>query len=176
MAIIDWRLPTRQRQAKPSPERISNRLPRLVLDHLVSELPGPPNETEAERAVRNDAQRAEVLGFRPRDTVEAMLATHCMMLGMVAEDASRNAARQPATSAEGKKSGRVAKQLSQQTTITHRLLAERQSRPLAPLHLKVLEVLGMNRPQPPAQDDPAEVGQAESAVIVPLHPAPKMLQ
>ena len=68
-------------------------LPKSVLHQLVANLPGPKHETDAARAARFEAQLAEVLSFNPRNSAEAMLATHCIMLRLVGEDAHRDAGR-----------------------------------------------------------------------------------
>jgi hypothetical protein len=152
---------------------VVNLLPQSVLHQLVADLPGPRDETDAARAARFDAQLAEVLSYNPRDVGEAMLATHCIMLRLVADDARRDASR-ATVPAEAKQHLRSAKQLDKQVASNKRLLADFQSRPLRTPDPAILAAIGLKEFLIP---DPAgDAEEAHSAIIVPLHPAPKTLQ
>jgi hypothetical protein len=121
-------------------------------------------------------RRAEILSYHPRDTVEAMLATQCILFGMVITNAERAATNFLPTSSAGKKILRDARCLSRQIVAIRRRLAERQSRPLPEIDNAVSKALGLSQPPTPEPNDRALAEEAYSAVIVALHPAPKMLQ
>lgn len=176
MTLLPWPAGrVRHRSAKPR-ELIVDPLPKTVLHTLVSDIPGPPGETGAARATRFEAQLAEVLAFNPRDSVEAMLAVQCVVLRLVAEDAHRDAARPNLTPALARKIPRGARELTKLAAEMQAMLRERQTHPAAKMDPALFRSLGLEAflvPGPDAFDDTAE---AVSAIIVPLHPAPKMLQ
>jgi hypothetical protein len=177
-------IPSRPRPAKPAQDApdlagnlIANRLPQSVLHQLVADLPGPKHETDAARTARFETQLAEVLSYNPRNAAEAMLATHCILLRLVADDARADASRPETTFAEAKQHQRSGRQFDKLLANMRRMLADFKSRPLgtpdpalfAALGLKPLPVPGLAR-----NLDDAE--EAFSAVIVPLHQAPRTLQ
>ena len=148
-------------------------LPRSVLHSLISDIPGPKNETEAERVVRFDAQLGEVLGYGPRNSAEAMLAIHCILLKLLAKDTLRDA-NEPGLSTEAvKKYLRTAKQFDRMVANWEATLARRQTQALGEIDAGVFEAPGLTEFLNPCPDGAED---AVSAVIVPLHPAPKMLQ
>jgi hypothetical protein len=177
MTIIPW--PGKRHRVKAPRQFTAIRLPEAVLDSFAADIPGPKSETPAEHAINHAAHRKEILSYRPRDAAEAMLATQCILLGLVTADAKRDAAAQNPRSASKRKVQLVAKQLSDQTMAMHRLLVDRQAQPLGTMNEAILAALGFAEPPAPypipgaAQPHPAKI---EDAVIVPLHPAPKMLQ
>jgi hypothetical protein len=176
MTVLPWPKDSKGRPEKRWAPPIPDTLPKGVLHSMVANIPGPRNETAADRANRFQVQLAEVLSYGPRNAAEAMLAMHCVMMTVVAEESYRDAASQPASSPLQKKHLRLAKQLSGQSTAIHKLLVDRQSRPLGEAS-KALEAAVMALyPAPPEPDDAAQPELAESAVIALLHPAPKMLQ
>src|ERR1700676_1946330 len=79
--------------SRPTRELTVDKLPRSVLHSLVSDIPGPENETDADRLARCNAQLAQVLGYKPRSTAEAMLAVRCVMFRALAKETIRDAAR-----------------------------------------------------------------------------------
>jgi hypothetical protein len=152
-------------------------LPKTVLHQLVADLPGPKDETDAARAARFEAQLAEVLSYNPRNAAEAMLATHCILMRLVADDARGDANGARAVPAKAKQHQRSAGQFDKLLANMQRTLADFQARPLEPPDPALFAALGLERyliPAPARKLDDAE--QAFSAVIVPLHPAPKTLQ
>ncbi|HEX3991556.1 MAG TPA: hypothetical protein VHX39_10340 [Acetobacteraceae bacterium] len=167
------------RPSKPVPARrlVVDPLPNSVLHKLVADLPGPRNETEAARAARFEAQLAEVLSYNPRNPAEAMLATHCIMLRLVADDARRDASHARGHPEMARQHQRSAKQCDQRVAANRRMLADFQSRPLRSLDPATFAALGLTDfliPDPTQSTDDAE--EAFSAIIVPLHPAPNTLQ
>jgi hypothetical protein len=152
-------------------------LPKAVLRKLVADLPGPRDETEAARAARFDAQLAEVLSYNPRNMAEAMLATHCILMRLLADHARRDASQTRAHPTMARQHERSAKQLDKRVAANRRMLADFQSRSPGPLDPGLFATLGLTDfliPDPSQSTDDAE--EAFSAVIVPLHPAPKTLQ
>lgn len=151
-------------------------LPTSVLHQLVADLPGPRDETDAGRAARFEAQLAEMLSYRPRNVAEAMLATHCILLRLVAEDALRDASRAASVPAMAKRHQRSAKQFYKLLANMQRMLTDFQSRPLGPVDPAVFAASGHEEVPVSGRSPVADAEEAFSAIIVPLHPAPKMLQ
>ena len=172
------------RPAKPAQDApdlagnlIVDPLPKSVLHQLVADLPGPKDETDAARTARFEAQLAEVLSYNPRNAAEAMLATHCILLRLVAEDAHADANRLETASAKAKQHQRSSKQFDKLLANMRRTLADFQSRPLGTPDPAIFAALGLTAfliPDPARSLDDTE--EAFSAVIVPLHPAPTTLQ
>jgi hypothetical protein len=155
-------------------EFIVDPLPTAVLHYLVADLPGPRGETGIARAARFDAQLAEVLSYNPRNAAEAMLAAHCILLRVVAEDARGDASRAGADAAMVKQHVRSARQLDKLLVNMQRTLADFQHRPLGtPGPASFAAPSPGPRPMPdPARTTPAwSAEEAFSAVIVPLRPA-----
>jgi hypothetical protein len=189
MTILPWPSdPTRDRQPKSPRKMIVDPLPRSVLHAFVADIPGPKGETEAARAARFEAQLAEVLSFNPRDSAEAMLATQCVLLRLVAKDTHRDAARPGLTPAIVKKIQRNAKEFEKLILGMKQTLADRQAQPLGRMDPALCVSLGLgaflipdpDQSGPDASDSPDapdnDEEEAFSAIIVPLHAAPKMLQ
>ena len=174
MTIIPW--PPAGKPPRPARKMIVDPLPQSILHSFVNDIPGPKNETPAERAVRYEAQMAEVLSYNPRNSADAMLATHCVLLRLVAQDSHRDAARPGIAPALMKKFLRSARQFEKLAVDMAKTLARRQAQPLGRMDPAIFQSLGMTEFLIPDPDDPAQPDQAVSAVIVPLHPAPKMLQ
>lgn len=151
-------------------------LPRPVLHQFVSQIPGPPNETQTERSARFDHQLAEVLAYHPRDAAEAMMATHCIMLRLIAAGIHRDAKTPGLSPTAAKQHQRLAKQYDKQIAATEQALARNKQRPLGQLNPALYAALGIEPHLIPDPDDPDQIEEAASAIIVPLHPAPKMLQ
>jgi hypothetical protein len=176
MIILPWPAGPTPRRAKSTRGLIVDPLPQSVLHQLVSDLPGPKHETEAARAARFDAQMAELLSYNPRNSAEAMLATHCILLRLLAEDAHRDASRPNPDPATAKKLQRSARQMDKLLADMQQTLARRQAQALGKLEPATFIALGLEQLLIPDPDDPNVAEEAFSAIIVPLHPAPKMLQ
>lgn len=176
MTILSWPAEPNPRRPKATRKLIVDPLPQAVLHSLVGDLPGPKHETDTERAARFKVQLAEVLSYKPRDSAEAMIAAHCVMLRLLAEDAHRDAARPHPDAATAKKFLRAAKQMDKLLTDMKRTLARRQTQTLGKIDPAMAISLGLEQFLIPDPDDPDQVEEAVSAIIVPLHPAPKMLQ
>lgn len=127
-------------------------------------------------ATRFDAQLAEVLSYHPRDSADAMLATQCVLLRLLAEDCHRDANRPDPDPAKVKKLLRTAKQFDQLLAGMMQTLTRRQEQPIARMDPATFVSLGLEQFLIPDPEDPNEVEEAFSAIIVPLHPAPKLLQ
>jgi hypothetical protein len=176
MTILTWPSNGGRRRPKLPRKMIVDPLPSSVLHNLVGDLPGPKDETEVARATRFEAQLAEVLSFNPRNSAEAMMATHCVLLRLLAEDTHRDAVRPGLTRAMAKKFLRSAKEFDKLIAEMKQTLAERQAQPLGRMDPALCLSLGLGEFLIPDPDDPDHDEEAFSAVIVPLHPAPKMLQ
>jgi len=174
MTVLPW--PAGRQTPRSTRKMIVDPLPRSILHSLVSDIPGPRDETGEERAARFDRQMAEVMHYRPRNSAEAMMATHCIMMRLLAEDSRRDAARPDLSPRLAKQNQRLAKQFDKQIAELEQLLARQQARPLGKMDPALFVSMGMGQFLIPDPDDPAQIDQAASAVIVPLHPAPKMLQ
>jgi hypothetical protein len=151
-------------------------LPRSVIHSLVSDLPGPKYETELQRAVRFEAQLAELLSYNPRDAAEAMIAAQCILLRLLAEDSHRDANRPNLDPRSEKKLRRGAKQVDKLLAEMKATLARRQTQPLREMAPAMFLSLGLTEVLIPDPNDPDQVERAFSAIIVPLHPAPKTLR
>jgi hypothetical protein len=173
MTVLPW--PTTHHPKSPR-KLVVDPLPQSVLHQLVSDLPGPKHETETERTARFDAHLAEVLSYHPRDSADAMLACQCVMLRLLAEDCHRDASRPNPDTANAKKLRRTAKQFDKLLDGMKQALAHRQERPVAKMDPAMFVSLGLERFLVPDPDDPDNLEEAFSAIIVPLHPAPKTLQ
>jgi hypothetical protein len=176
MTILPWPADSNQRRPTPDRELIVDPLPQKILHSLVSDLPGPRGETETERAARFQAQLAEVLSYKPRNSAEAMLATHCVMLRLLADDSRRDTARPNRDAAIAKKLVRDSKQMHKLLDNMEKTLTDRQSQSLGKMDVALAVSLGLGEFLIPNPDDPDRPEEAYSATIVPLHPAPKMLQ
>jgi hypothetical protein len=176
MTIIPWPTGAKPRRTRAARKLIVDPLPQSVLNSLVSDLPGPQGETAPERAARFEAQLAEVLAFNPRDTADAMLATQCVLMRLLARDTHRDATRPGLTPMMLRKFMRNAREFDKLALDTQRTLADRQTRPLDKMDPEMFRSLGMENFLIPDPDDPEVAEEAFSAIIVPLHPAPKMLQ
>lgn len=156
-----------------SRRRILDPLPQSVLQQLVADLPGPKDETASARAARFEAQLREVLSYNPRNSAEAMLATHCVLLRVMAEQARNEASPDLA---QVKKSLRQVRQCDKLLVATQRRLQDFQAQPLGPLDPELFARLGLGQFLISDQcTDQNDVG-AFSSIIAPLHPAPKRLQ
>ncbi len=176
MTVLPWPADHTARRPKPPRKLIVDPLPQSVLHQFVADLPGPKHETDAERAARFDAQLAEVLSYNPRDSADAMLAAQCIMLRLLSEDCQRDARRSNPDPGKAKKALRTAKQFDKLLTDMEQTLARRQALPAATMDPATFVSLGLEQFLIPDPEDPNEVEEAFSAIIVPLHPAPKLLQ
>jgi hypothetical protein len=176
MTVLPWPADPKSRQSKAPRKMLVDPLPQSVLHALVRDLPGQRGETEPERAARFDAQLAEAMSYQPRNTAEAMMATHCIVLRLMAEDSLRDAARPDVGTGMAKKFKRQAKQFETLLSNMRATLARRQTQPLGKIDPAMALSLGLGQFLIPDPDDPDQLEEAFSATIVPLHPAPKMLQ
>jgi hypothetical protein len=164
------------RRHQPTRKLIVDPLPQSVLHQMVADLPGPEDETDAARTARFAAQLAEVLSFDPRNSAEAMLATQCVMLRLLAEHDHRDARDSNPTQA--KKLRRSAKNFEKLVADMMQALARFQVLPPGTPDPAIFVAAGLAEfiiPEP-AQDPEDDDEEAFSAVIVPLHPAPETLQ
>jgi hypothetical protein len=177
-------MPIPSSPTKPAPGQtgstrklIADSLPTEVLHQMVADLPGPRDETGAARAARFEAQLAEVLSYKPRNVAEAMLATHCILLRLVADDARLDVLRLEGVPAKARPHQRSASQFNKLQANMQRTLADFQARPQARQTPAVFAAFGFNAlPASGPAQSPDDAEEAFSAVIVPLHPAPKTLQ
>jgi len=176
MTNLLWPPAENRPHTQSSPTRVADRPPESILDKFAADIPGPKHETDAERAARIAMRRAEILSYHPRNATEAMLATQCIILGMLVAENRRNAASSPRTSSSFNKHLRNISLLIRQSAGLRRILVQRQSRPLAEIDAAVFAALGLSQPVIPRPKDRVMGEEAFSAVIVALHPAPKMLQ
>ena len=176
MTILPWPPDANRRSPRSSRKLIVDPLPQSILHGLVNDLPGPEDETETARAARFDAQLAEVLSYNPRNSAEAMIATHCVLLGLLAADSHRDAVRPGLAPAMAKQFLRGAKEFDKLIADMKQILTLRQARPLGQMDPALCLSLGLGQFLIPDPDDPDQAEEAFSAIIVPLHPAPKMLQ
>jgi hypothetical protein len=158
-------------------------LPRSILHSLVSDLPGPSDETPSMRALRFQSQMAEVLNFKPRDSFEAMIACQCVMLRPLAEESRRDAVRPDLSEANKKQCLQSAKQLDRLIADMKKALTKRQAKPLGDMDPMMFEALGLGqfliREHPAGAheaEDRGSFAQFPEAIIVPTHSAPKLLQ
>jgi hypothetical protein len=172
MTVIAWPAKRAPRRPRANRNLIVDPLPTALLHSMVANLPGPKHETEPQRAVRFEAQLAEVLSYDPRNSADAMLATHCTMMRLLADDARQDAAQ--AEPANAKKCLRSARECDKLLIEVRQTLARRQASPLRKMDPARFIALGMEQVLIPDPEDTEE--EAFSAIIVPLHPAPKMLQ
>ena len=180
MTILPWPPVGKPPRAGSTRGLSVNPLPRSILHSLVSNLPGQSDETPAMRALRFQSQRAEVLAFKPRDSFEAMMACHCVMLRPLAEESRRDAVRPDVTAPNKKKCLQTAKQLDKLIADMKRALALRQAKPLGNMDPLMFSALGLGRFL--IRENPPAAGAAEggfdqlreaNAIIVPLHSAPE---
>jgi hypothetical protein len=176
MSVLPWPADQKTRRQKSTRKMIVDPLPQSILNGFVSDIPGPKGETEAERAARFERQMAEIMSYNPRNAAEAMMATHCIVLRLLAADTHRDAARTDLSASLAKKNLRLAKQFEKQIVEMEKMLALRQARPLGKMDPGLFVSLGLSQFLIADPDDPDQIEEAVSATIVPLHPAPKMLQ
>jgi hypothetical protein len=175
MTVLSWPPNRKPPRARPARKVIVDPLPLATLEAF-ADIPGPRDETPEQKAARLEANKAEILSFNPRNAAEAMLASHTILMRALAGDTKREAASQPKGSSRGNQFLRLLKQFDKQAEETLRHLEHQQSRPLAKIDPAFFRALGLTPEVIPDPDDPAQLDQAVSAIIVPLHPAPKMLQ
>jgi len=176
VTILSWPPDRNRRHPKATQKLVGDPLPESILHSLVSDLPGPNGETEPERLARFKLQLAQVLAYNPRNAAEAMLATHCILMRMMAEESQRDGVRHSHSPAMVKKFLQSAKQFERLVDEMERTIGRRQTRELTTFDRAVFEGLGIGQLLPPEPEDPDQPEEAFSAIIVPLHPAPKMLQ
>jgi hypothetical protein len=176
MTVLPWPPDAPRRHPKSPRKMIIDPLPQSILHGFVTDIPGPKDETETTRAARFEAQLTEVLSYNPRNSAEAMMATHCVVLRLLAEDSRHDAARPGLAPAVAKKFLRSAKEFDQLIADMKQTLTLRQARPLERMDPALCLSVGLGEFLIPDPDDPAQAEEAFSAIIVPLHPAPKMLQ
>ena len=172
MTIIPWPSGKSRRPVK----LVVDPLPQAVLHSLVRDIPGPKNETEAGRAARFEAQLVEVLNYKPRNAGEAMLAVDCVMLRRFAKGTNRDAARPGRLPTTAAKVLRNEKQFAQLLGKLEKMLTRRQTGPQPEMDPAIYKSLGLGEFLVPDPADTDHDEAAVSAIIVPLHPAPKMLQ
>ena len=177
MTVLPWPAGRAPRRSSTPRAEIADPSPGTVLHTLVSDIPGPRGETAPERAARFEAQLAEVLSYTPRDAVEAMLAVQCVVLRLVTEDAQRDAARPGLPPDLARDIPRSVRQMTKLTAKMKRTLRDWQDRPLPAVDSAAFRAVEPPAPAPlPDPDAYDETAEAFSAIIVPLHPAPRMLQ
>lgn len=176
MTILPFPAGRTPRRALKPRRQIVDPLPQAILRSLVSDIPGPPGETDAERAARFEAQLAEVLALNPRDMVEAMLATQSVLMRLVRDATRRDAAQPDQPPGMARVHEDQAKEFDDLIAETMRTIATRQADPLGRMDVALCRAMGLGEFLIPDPDVMDETADAVSAVIVPLHPAPRMLQ
>jgi hypothetical protein len=176
MTVPLWSPPESRRPRDRIAKPVVERLPEAVLDKLAADIPSPKHETAAERADRLAMRRTEILSYRPRNAAEAMLATQCIILGMLMAYALGDTAIFPPTSSIGKKTDRDIRSLYRNFKGLPLCMLERRIHLMAETNRVTLEACRLSQPPIPEPDDRILAEEAFSAVIVPVHPAPRMLQ
>jgi len=143
---------------------------------IVAAIPGPEGETDRQHAARFLMQLQDVLTFKPRDTIETRVAAQCVTFGLMPEGV-------PLGPGQTTIEAHLVKILVDNARLiekTKRLLRSvelgRQPGPWDPIAPAISRLLAKFRPPIAEPDDPHEIAEAASAIIVPLHPAPKSLQ
>jgi hypothetical protein len=172
MTVIPWPRGKSRRPVK----LVVDPLPQAVLHSLVRDIPGPKNETEAHRTARFEVQLIEVLDYKPRNAAEAMLAVNCIMLRPFAKGTNRDAARPGRPPMTAARVLRTDKQFTQLLGKLEKMLTRRQTGPQPEMDPAIYKSLGLSGFLVPDPADTEHDEEAVSAIIVPLHPAPKMLQ
>jgi hypothetical protein len=170
MTVLTW--PTGRRRVAAN-KLIVDPLPQAVLRQMVSGVSGPKDETAARRTARFEAQLAAVLKCRPRNSAEAMMATHFVIMRLAAEHLDRSTTDPTARPAIGKKLARASNQLLKMISETEKSLAHQQAHPLELMDVATATALSLGEYVVPASRAPDE---GFSATINPLHPGPKTLQ
>jgi hypothetical protein len=175
MTILPWPIDPTKRATAPSPDSPLDGIIRM----LVADIPGPPNETADQRAKRMEAQFAEAKAMNPRDGAEAMLAVQCILIGLMIADSAKDANRPDLEPALRRAASEHARSFEALLKDSRKLLKICQHRPMparpaaaAPTPLSPPAA----KPAPRRKEDVHLIEEARSGVIVPLHPAPKMLQ
>ena len=146
MTVLPWPADLFSRRPAPTRRLIVDPLPESVLHQMVADLPGPKGETAAERAARFQTQLAEVRRYNPRDSVDAMLATQCLLLRLLSEDCHRDAVSAHGVPAKMKKLRRSAKQFDKLLgEMEQTCLAQRQERPAPKLDPAMFIALGLEQ-------------------------------
>jgi hypothetical protein len=167
---LSWPPDSKGSRPRSTRKLIVNPLPESVLDVLAADLPGPPLETPDEKAARIAANKAEILSCHPRNAAEAMVAAHTILMKMLVQD-FRNR-----DSSKGNNFPKQLRQFNKQADAMIRKLLHQQSVPLRDRDMALFHALGVVPEMMLDPNDPAQPEEAVSAIIVPLHPAPKMLQ
>ncbi len=162
--------PKSRRTRRVSDTADDDRLPEAALRDIVANIPGPKAETQAERAVRFDAELAEAIAYNPRDQVEAFVFVQNIIMRGYADAARREAAMTGTISAHTKLVLESEKLMQSSLKVLKKHYLPHRSPPALIQEAELLHRLIRH------DDDPALTEQAVSAIIVPLHPAPKMLQ
>jgi hypothetical protein len=121
-------------------------------------------------------RRADILSYRPRDPAEAMLATQCIISGILTAYALGDTAAFLHASSTGMKNLQHIRSLYRHIRVLPRAMVERHSHQMAEMNKVVLEAYWQSQPPIREPNDRAPAEEAFSAVIVAVHPAPKMLQ
>jgi hypothetical protein len=146
-----------------------------VLNYFADTIPGPRDETPFERQARIAKNRKELRSYSPRDAMEAMFASQCIVLRMVFVDCARDyySCTDPAEREELKKQ---ATDLAETCREAHDLLPEwSKRRTIDAIPLEFVGV-GLETHPSPAAGTAAQPEPADIRVIAFQHPAPKMLQ
>jgi hypothetical protein len=173
MTILPWPSNGTRGSARPKRKMIVDPLPASMLEKFAADIPGPRDESPDEKTARIAANKAEILSHNPRNAAEAMLATHSILMKTLLNDTRRDAARVPS---KGNNFLKLVRQFTKQSDEMIRHLEYMKSRPLSKMDPAIFLALGITPEMIPDPDDPAQPQEAVSANIVPLHPAPKMLQ
>lgn len=120
-----------------------------VLRRMAEGLPNEPGLTPSQRAARVETHIAEIEAYGPRTRAEIMIATQCVLLTILAEDARRDAAR----------------------TDLDRPLQQKFLKAARALDKQRIQLGALPRVHPRTNPGPAPAQTRQSAVIVPLHPA-----
>ena len=175
MTVRTKRSCARRSRVKISRENVAVLLANDVLNYFADTIPGPRDETPFERQARIAKNRKELRSYSPRDAMEAMFASQCIVLRMVFVDCARDyySCTDPAEREELKKQ---ATDLAETCREAHDLLPEwSKRRTIDAIPLEFVGV-GLETHPSPAAGEPAQPKPADMRVIAFQHPAPKMLQ
>jgi hypothetical protein len=175
MTVRTKRSCARRSRVKISRENVAVLLANDVLNYFADTIPGPRDETPFEKQVRIAQNRKELRSYSPRDGMEAMFASQCIMLRMVFVDCARDyySCTDPAEREELRKQ---ATDLAQTCREAHDLLPEwSKHRTIDAIPLE-FAALGLETYPVPVADEPVQPELADIRLIAYQHPAPKMLQ
>src|ERR1051326_3168074 len=116
------------------------------------------------------------MSYKPRDALEVMMATQCIVMRLAETATLRDAGRPDVPAQVREQNRKLTLRIDKQVRDTEKMLKRWQSGPLRKMNPALFQSLGLDGFLISDPDDPEGAEEAASAVIVPLHPAPKSLQ